>query len=90
LPKVRIGKFSFELPRNRVVRISLGVTFLVLGGLGGWLPILGYWMVPFGLLILATDSPAIRRWNRKTLVAVLGWWKGRKSKRIPAAPENSP
>lgn len=81
MPKVRIGKYAFELPRNRVVRISLGVALVVVGGLFGWLPILGYWMVPLGLVILASDSPVIRRWNRRMMVAVVGWWKGRKSKR---------
>jgi hypothetical protein len=50
------------------------------GGLFGWLPILGYWMVPLGLLVLASDSPMIRRWNRRAAVAIVGWWKGRKAK----------
>ncbi len=85
MPKVRIGKFSMELPQNRIVRISLGVALVVLGGLFGWLPILGYWMVPFGLLVLASDSPMIRRWNRRMLVAIVGWWRGRKSKRNPSS-----
>ena len=85
MPKVRIGRFAIELPRNRIVRISLGVALIILGGVFGWLPILGYWMVPLGLLVLASDSPMIRRWNRRASVAVVGWWKGRKSKRTPAA-----
>jgi hypothetical protein len=81
VPQVRIGKFRVSLPQNRIVRISLGVAFVVLGALFGWLPILGYWMVPLGLLILASDSPVIRRWNRKMVVSVVGWWKGRRAKR---------
>jgi hypothetical protein len=81
VPKVRLGKWSFELPRNRIVRIALGITLVLVGGVFGFLPILGYWMVPLGLLILASDSPPIRRFNRKVGVAVVGWWKGRKSKR---------
>jgi hypothetical protein len=80
VPKVRLGRFSFELPRSRLVRRILGVTLVVAGGLFGWLPVLGYWMVPLGLLILAADSPTIRRWNRRVGVAVVGWWRGRKSK----------
>jgi len=84
MPKVRIGKFAIELPRNRIVRISLGAGLVVVGGIFGWLPILGYWMVPLGLLVLASDSPAIRRLNRRAGVAIVGWWKGRKSKRNAA------
>ena len=81
MPRVRVGKFAIELPRNRIVRIGLGVSLVILGGVFGWLPILGYWMVPLGLLVLASDSPVIRRWNRRAGVAVVGWWRGRKSKR---------
>jgi hypothetical protein len=81
VPRVRVGKFAIELPRNRIVRIGLGVSLVILGGVFGWLPILGYWMVPLGLLVLASDSPVIRRWNRRAGVAILSWWRGRKSKR---------
>ena len=80
MPKVRLRRFSVELPRNRIVRITRGVALVVVGGLFGWLPILGYWMVPLGLLVLAADSPMIRRWNRRVGVAVVGWWRGRKRK----------
>ena len=86
MPKVRIGRFAIELPRNRIIRISLGVALVLAGGLFGFLPILGYWMVPLGLLVLAADSAVIRRWNRKASVAIVSWWKGRKArpKRDPA------
>ena len=80
LPKVRIGRFSLELPRNRFVRISLGIALVIAGGLFGFLPILGYWMVPLGLLVLASDSAVIRRLNRRAVVAIVGWWKGRKAR----------
>jgi hypothetical protein len=90
LPKVRIGRFSFELPRHRAVRVGLGVALIVLGGVFGFLPVLGYWMVPLGMLVLASDSPTIRRWNRRINVAVVSWWRGRKSKRVVAAPTKTP
>jgi hypothetical protein len=90
MPKVRIGRFAVELPRNRLVRIGLGVALVLAGGLFGWLPILGYWMVPLGLLVLASDSATIRRMNRRVGVAVVGWWRGRKSRaktvRAPSDP----
>jgi hypothetical protein len=40
-------------------RIPLGIA-LVAGGLLGFLPILGYWMVPVGLILLAKDIPFLR------------------------------
>jgi purine-cytosine permease-like protein len=80
LPKVRIGRFSLELPRNRFVRVSLGLALVIVGALFGFLPILGYWMVPLGLLVLASDSAVIRRLNRRAGVAIVGWWKGRKTR----------
>ena len=81
MAKVRFGKYSVELPRNRAVRIGIGVGLVLVGALFGWLPILGYWMVPLGFLILASDIPMIRRWNRRTAVAIVGWWRGRKRKK---------
>ena len=80
MPKVRLGRFSLDLPRNRFVRIGLGITLVVVGAVFGFLPILGYWMVPLGLLVLATDNAFIRHWNRKVGLAVTSWWRGRKSK----------
>ena len=89
MPKVRIGKYSFELPQNRAARMGLGGGLVVVGGLFGFLPVLGYWMVPVGLVILATDVPPIRRFNRRCSVAVVGWWKGRKARAKGVAPVNS-
>lgn len=34
--------------------------FLICGGLLGFLPVLGFWMVPLGLLLLAIDMPVLR------------------------------
>ena len=79
MPRIRFGKYSAVLPANRLVRIALGVALIVLGGFFGFLPVLGYWMVPVGFLILATDVPPIRRFNRRVTVAVVGWWNNRKS-----------
>lgn len=47
----------------RIVRITVG-TLLVLGGLLGFFPVLGFWMIPLGLIILAVDF----RWARHALV----------------------
>lgn len=41
-------------PEARWIRIPLGV-LLVLGGIFSFLPVLGIWMLPLGLLLLAVD-----------------------------------
>lgn len=45
--------------RYRLVRVPLAV-LLLLGGFAGFLPILGFWMAPLGLMLLAVDIPALR------------------------------
>jgi hypothetical protein len=42
------------------VRTVIGLLFLV-GGMFGFLPILGFWMVPAGLALIALDLPPLRR-----------------------------
>lgn len=56
-----------RLPRSRLLRVLLGIALLI-GGVLGFLPILGFWMIPLGIAVLATDSPAIRRLWRRTLL----------------------
>jgi len=41
-------------PEARWIRIPLGLLF-VLGGIFSFLPVLGIWMLPLGLLLLALD-----------------------------------
>lgn len=77
MPKARFGRYSVELPQSRVLRLGIG-TALVLGGSVGFLPVLGFWMVPLGLLVLANDIPAVRRFNRRVGVGVKRWWTGTK------------
>jgi hypothetical protein len=54
----------------RVIRITVGV-LLVLGGLLGFFPILGFWMIPLGLIVLAVDF----RWARHALVNLKLRWR---------------
>lgn len=44
---------------NRLLRIPLGV-LLIAGGLLGFLPVLGFWMLPLGFLLLSIDIPALQ------------------------------
>lgn len=88
MAKVRFGTKVVDLPGNRVARIGLGV-FLVLLGLVGFLPVLGFWMVPLGLIVLSVDIPVVRRINRRLTVAVSRWWTGRKSRRVAGVSRQS-
>jgi hypothetical protein len=60
-----------------VARIVLGC-LLLLGGFLGFLPVLGFWMVPLGLIVLAVDIPMARRLRRRLEVR-LGRWLVRRS-----------
>lgn len=53
------GLAFLRLPVARLVRIPLGC-FLVVGGLLSFLPVLGIWMLPLGLLLLAIDLPFLQ------------------------------
>ena len=47
-------------PKLIWLRLPLGLA-LVCGGLVGFLPVLGFWMVPLGLILLAQDFPPVER-----------------------------
>ncbi|BAQ17263.1 hypothetical protein [Methyloceanibacter caenitepidi] len=75
-PKVRIFDRRIHLPKSKPMRIGLG-TILIGGGLLGFLPVLGFWMIPLGFLVLSVDLPAVRRWRRQFTV----WWNRRKDEK---------
>ena len=69
------GMARLRSPRWRITR-KLAAAALIAGGFLGVLPILGFWMMPLGLLLLAIDIPALqgpvaamtirgRRWVQK-------------------------
>ena len=55
-------------PSSRLVRIPLALLLMV-GGVFSFLPVLGLWMLPLGLLLIAQDVPFLQ----PPLVAMLGW-----------------
>ena len=61
------------LPASRGGRVTLGLA-LVLGGILGFLPILGLWMLPLGFLVLSVDFIFVRRWRRR-LGVKWGRWR---------------
>jgi len=74
MAQVKIAGRTFELPRSRLLRILIGVVFVLLGFMG-FLPVLGFWMIPLGLIVLSIDIPAVRRWRRRLEVSVGQWLK---------------
>ena len=63
-------------PSSRLVRIPLAA-LLIVGGFLSFLPVLGLWMLPLGLLLFAQDIPMLQ----PPLIHMLAWverrWNGR-------------
>ncbi len=46
----------------------------MVGGTLGFLPVLGFWMLPLGFIVLSNDIAFIRRRRRRLVI----WWSRRK------------
>jgi hypothetical protein len=55
-------------PSSRFAGIPLAL-LLIVGGIFSFLPVLGLWMLPLGLLLFAQDVPILQ----KPLAQMLGW-----------------
>ena len=70
-------------PSSRYARIPLAF-LLIVGGVFSFLPVLGLWMLPLGLLLFAQDVPVLQ----KPMARLLGWverkWMARQ--RAKSAP----
>ena len=66
----RLARFVGWLrkPSSRLVRIPLAI-LLMAGGIFSFLPVLGLWMLPLGLLLFAQDIPILQKPTARTL----GW-----------------
>ncbi len=69
-----------SIPASRGGRLLLGGA-LILGGVLGFLPILGVWMIPLGLLVLSVDFPTVRRFRRSWHVRLGRRWNEWRSRR---------
>ena len=65
-----VAKFVRKMrePSSAFVRIPLAI-LLICGGMLGFLPILGFWMVPLGLVLVAQDVAFLR----PPLARLFGW-----------------
>ena len=75
---VSVAGYRMPLPRSRLLRILIGI-LLIIGGVFSFLPILGVWMIPLGMLVLSIDIPRVRRWRRRFAV-----WFHRRYPRLAA------
>jgi hypothetical protein len=57
-----------RMPSSRLVRIPLAI-LLIFGGIFSFLPVLGLWMLPLGLVLFAQDLPFLE----KPMARMLGW-----------------
>ncbi len=80
--KVRVFNSHCHLPKSKPLRVGLGIS-LIGCGLLGFLPVLGFWMIPLGLLILSVDFPAVRRWRRQLTV----WWHRKRGQKQNAGAD---
>ena len=71
VPTFSVMGRSFSLPQSRPQRIALGVGLVVLG----------FWMIPLGLLILSYEFARVRRLRRRFVVK----WERRRQRRAEAA-----
>lgn len=47
-----------------IARVLVGLALMV-GGVFGFLPILGFWMIPLGVAVILIDVPPVKRaWSR--------------------------
>ncbi|MGI6852387.1 PGPGW domain-containing protein [Mesorhizobium sp. 1B3] len=75
-PKLSLLGRDYELPRSRPLRVAIGIVLVFLGLLG-FLPVLGFWMIPLGLLVLSYEFHVVRRLRRRTVVR----WERRKARK---------
>jgi hypothetical protein len=54
--RIRSGVRWLRKPSGQWLRIPMG-SLLTFGGIFGFLPLVGFWMLPIGLMLLADDVP---------------------------------
>jgi hypothetical protein len=70
-------------PSSRWVRLPIAI-LLIVASVFSFLPVLGLWMLPLGLMLLAADVPFLKRptglalfWLERQWRTLAGWYRGR-------------
>lgn len=73
-------------PSSKYARLPLGVA-LVGGGVLSFLPVLGLWMLPLGMVLIAQDVPALEKPTARALNWIESKWLERQRMRgVEVAP----
>lgn len=82
-PRIRDAVAWLREPSRRWIRIGAAL-LLILGGVFSILPVLGLWMLPVGLALLAQDVPALKvplehasRWIERPAGRIATAWRRR-------------
>jgi len=74
----RVQRYVERLLAPHLVYVRLPVAILfILGGIFWFLPVVGIWMLPIGLLLLAVDLPALRPRVSAWMIVVRRWLRSR-------------
>ena len=73
LPRFAGAAMRWGLESSPFVRWPIAIVF-VLSGFLGFLPILGFWMAPLGLILIAEDLPFLRPPLARLFAWILGKW----------------
>lgn len=88
-PRFAIIIYILRQPWAMLIRIPLGILLLI-GGLLAFLPILGVWMIPLGLLVLAIDLPFLQRPMNATVLRgerrFRNWQRARRDRNAETGP----
>ena len=83
IPRLRRPLAVLRRDSWSLVRLPLAL-LLIFGGVFSFLPLLGVWMLPAGLLLLAVDLPALRGpisalviRTRRRIGVWMAWWRGK-------------
>jgi hypothetical protein len=77
MPRIRRVLDRLTAPHLIAVRLPVAI-LLILGGVFWFLPVLGLWMLPIGLLLLAVDLPVLRPRVSTWMILVRRWLRGKR------------
>ena len=75
----RVHRFVEWLLAPHLVLLRLPIAILfILGGIFWFLPIVGLWMLPIGLMLLAVDLPALRPRVSAGMILLRRWLRSKR------------